>query len=360
MFRMLIAVATVAALALVGAAGAAGPVVLASPGPTPFATCTADNPAAQIAAGSTLYPNSEIEPRSARFGSTIVGEYQQDRWSDGGARGLVTSVSHDNGATWHRVVVPGITKCSGGNYDRASDPWVSFAPNGDLYAISLSFGAFDPHNAIIVSKSTDLGEHWGPPIEVTADNTNGLDKESITADPSQPGYVYATWDRSSTPGGSTHASDQGAIHSHSYKSQTFVEQVDRLRRHLVSANTDLRRHVVLRLDRRHDPRPARRRPDRRACDLRQRSLEGRQVRQRFRAPLARSRRHLVGQADHSRRRSRAPTAAPTIPTPAPVSAAAGCPTSPSTGRTFTRSGKTHFLMRRGSAGSGSRNQQTAA
>ena len=107
MFRMLIAAATVVALALVAAASAAGPVVLASPGPTPFATCTADNAAAQIAAGSTLYPNSEIEPRSARFGSTIVGEYQQDRWSDGGARGLVTSVSHDNGATWHRVVVPG-------------------------------------------------------------------------------------------------------------------------------------------------------------------------------------------------------------------------------------------------------------
>ena len=157
MFRMLIAAATVVALALVGVAGAAGPVVLASPGLTPFAACTADDVAAQIAAGSTLYPNSEIEPRSARFGTTIVGEYQQDRWSDGGARGLVTSVSHDDGATWHRVVVPGITKCSDGDYDRASDPWVSFAPNGDLYAISLSFDAFDPHNAIIVRSGRKLG-----------------------------------------------------------------------------------------------------------------------------------------------------------------------------------------------------------
>src|SRR6478736_1408808 len=195
MFRMLIAAASIVALALVAVAGAAGP----------FVSCTDDHAAAQIAAGSTLYPNSEIEPRSARHGSTIVGEYQQDRWSDGGARGLVTSVSHDDGATWNRVVVPGITKCSDGNYDRASDPWVSFAPNGDLYAISLSFDAFDTHNAIIVSKSTDLGETWGPPIEMTADDTNGLDKESITADPFQPGYVYATWDRLLTPGGSTHA-----------------------------------------------------------------------------------------------------------------------------------------------------------
>ena len=96
------------ALVFVAAGGAAPPIVtLASPGPSPFASCTADQANVQQQLGSTLYPNSEIEPRSTRFGSTIVAEYQQDRWSDGGARGLVTSVSHDNGATWKRVTVPG-------------------------------------------------------------------------------------------------------------------------------------------------------------------------------------------------------------------------------------------------------------
>jgi hypothetical protein len=212
----------------VGVAGAAAPVV-ASPGPSPFSPtgiqpCGNDDLALeQIAQGSILYPDSEIEPRSTRYGSTIVGEYQQDRWNDGGSRGLVTSVSHDNGLTWKRVVVPGISACSGGEYLRASDPWVSFAPNGDLYAISLSFvGNPNPnHNAILVSKSTDLGESWGDPIAVAEDNTNGLDKESITADPFDSDYVYAAWDRIITPGGSTHASDQGIIHSRSYKAQTF-------------------------------------------------------------------------------------------------------------------------------------------
>ena len=204
---------------------AIAPVVLASPGDSPFIGCTADHATAQIATfGSVLFPNAEIEPRSTinpTDSTNIVAEYQQDRWSDGGARGLVASVSHDSGATWGRVVVPGLTKCSGGAYDRASDPWVSFAPNGDLYAISLSFDVFDTHNAIIVSKSANGGDSWGSPIELTADNTDGLDKESITADPRDSNLVYAAWDRLITPGGSTHASDRGILHSRSYKSQTF-------------------------------------------------------------------------------------------------------------------------------------------
>jgi len=231
MKRSILGAAFVAALVLVAVAGAA-PTVVASPGVSPFSIGGSqpcgdkDMAAEQIGQGSTLYPDSEIEPRSTRFESTIVGEYQQDRWDDGGARGLVASVSHENGSagSWHRVVIPGITACSGGEYLRASDPWVSFGPTGDLYAISLSFfGNPDPnHNAILVSKSTDLGEHWSnPPTVLTEDTTNGLDKESITADPTNSDYVYAAWDRIVGPGGSTHASDQGLIHARSYKSQTF-------------------------------------------------------------------------------------------------------------------------------------------
>lgn len=205
-------------------ASVASPPVLASPGDSPFSSCTLDDVTAQRALGSVLYPNAEIEPRSAinpTDAHNIVAEYQQDRWSDGGARGLVASVSHDGGANWNRVVVPGLTRCSGGTYDRASDQWVSFAPNGDLYAISLSFDVFDRHNAIVVSKSTDGGDTWASPIELTADDTWGLDKESITADPVNPDLVYAAWDRIVYPGGSTHASGQGLFRSRSYKSQTF-------------------------------------------------------------------------------------------------------------------------------------------
>jgi hypothetical protein len=217
--------ATVSALCAVGgAAGGVTPPVTAS-GPSPFTGCTADNPTAQEQF-STLYPNAEPEPRAAinpTDASNIVGYFQQDRWDNGGARGLVVSVSHKGGASWAAAPMPGITKCSDGAYDRASDPWVSFAPNGDVYAITLSFDVFDPNNAILVSKSTTEGDSWSAPIPVAADSTNGLDKESITADPYNANYVYAMWDRFVSPPGFP-PSDLGRFHAHSYVQQAWFSR----------------------------------------------------------------------------------------------------------------------------------------
>ena len=219
----LLTAACAATLVLASAAAAAPPVVVS--GSSPFTGCTADDPVSQQQF-STLYPNAEPEPRSTINPTNplnIVGAYQQDRWDNGGARGLVASWTKDGGSTWHQVRIPGITRCSGGIYDRASDPWVSFAPNGDLYSLSLSFDVFDTRNAIIVNKSVDGGVHWGPPLEVTADNTDGLDKQAITADPYASNRVYAVWDRFLSPPG-INASDQGKIHARSYVEQTWFSR----------------------------------------------------------------------------------------------------------------------------------------
>src|SRR5262249_60737158 len=61
--------------------------VLASAPVSPFAGCTAD-------AGSvgTSYPNTEVEPWldvNSTDPSNLVATWQQDRWNDGGSRGLV-------------------------------------------------------------------------------------------------------------------------------------------------------------------------------------------------------------------------------------------------------------------------------
>jgi hypothetical protein len=177
------------------------PLTLTS-GPSPFASCTVGGP-------GTVYVNAEVEPWIAvnpTEPQNLIGVVQQDRWNNGGAHGLTTMVSHDGGATWsetfaHFSFCSGGTVANGGDFDRASDPWVSFGPDGTAYQISLSASANLTTSAILVSRSLDGGNTWSDPAtlirETSAFNFN--DKESITADPNIAGNVYAVWDRSRIP-----------------------------------------------------------------------------------------------------------------------------------------------------------------
>jgi hypothetical protein len=183
--------------------GVAGPNIKVS-GASPFASCTAD--AGQT---GTNFLHSEVEPSVAvssvdRSGDGVpdrVGAYQQDRWDNGGARGIVASV-FDSGA-WHQVVIPGVSTCSGGTFHRGTDPWVTIAPNGDAYVQTLTFQDFPTFSTsiIYVNKSTDGGLTWGPPTQLVRNDSlfQFNDKNSITADPLNSNFVYAIWDRSRFP-----------------------------------------------------------------------------------------------------------------------------------------------------------------
>ena len=111
-------------------AGISGPVLVS--GPSPFASCTVGGP-------GTNYPNAEVEPWVAvnpADSTNVVGVFQQDRWSNGGAHGLVTGVSHNGGGSWsetwaHLSACAGGTATNGGGYDRSSDPWVTFRSERD-------------------------------------------------------------------------------------------------------------------------------------------------------------------------------------------------------------------------------------
>lgn len=187
------------------------PLVLVS-GPSPFTPGC--NGAPQ---NGTNFPNAEVEPwvavNPANPGN-IIGVWQQDRWSDGGSNGLIAGVSHDGGATWtpsmaHFSRCSGGNVSNGGNYERASDPWVTFSPNGNAYQIALSVNNSDMANAVLVSRSIDGGSTWSEPITLIRDTEPRFfnDKESITADPANSDLVYAVWDRLVFPNSHDRASE---------------------------------------------------------------------------------------------------------------------------------------------------------
>jgi hypothetical protein len=181
-----------------------GPVVQVSSDPSPFTDCTADDVPGQVAEGSIVYPQTEIEPYidvNPVDPDNMVAVWQQDRWNDGGARGLASAVSDDGGATWEAVPSPDFSRCSGGIFERASDPWVSYAADGGVYFMSLSVNVdpdpFTGRDAMLVSKSTDAGHSWGPAVTLIDDDDPNVlnDKNAMTADPTSALRAYASWDR---------------------------------------------------------------------------------------------------------------------------------------------------------------------
>jgi hypothetical protein len=218
-------------------------VVSVSANPSPYATpgCLAFD-TSQVQAGSRNYLNSEVEPQVAidpTNPNRLVGVWQQDRWSDGGAHGLIAAYSANGGASWtlspqpfsvcyHASGYPGDYL----NYQRATDPWVSIGPGtpgsptsgSTVYSVSLSFDQTpypgDPnatHNAVGAAVSYNGGATWTHVQEIIADpcisGSSGPpgyvcnnprayvfnDKESVTADPVHPGVAYAVWDRLVAP-----------------------------------------------------------------------------------------------------------------------------------------------------------------
>jgi hypothetical protein len=157
----------------------------------------------------TVFPNSEVEPWidvNPTDPNNLIGVYQQDRWSNGGANGLLASYSVDGGNTWIQPPLsaqPPFSRCAGGtpanggDLERATDPWVTFGPDGDAYFFSLSINDSNVDHALLVSKSIDGGKTWGPITTLLRENDANVfnDKNSMTADYTDANNVYAVWGR---------------------------------------------------------------------------------------------------------------------------------------------------------------------
>ena len=164
-------------------------------GTDPFtqATCHASN---------TTNHHANVEPDSFSNGSTIVAAYQVGRIYDGGACAIGFSTSTDNGATWTSGLLPGITKYSGGTFDRATDAAVAYDAQDNTWMISslvLTEAGGVKGVGIFTSRSTDGGLTWGAPVAIP--NTAGMvspDKNWIVCDSTATspfyGNCYTEWD----------------------------------------------------------------------------------------------------------------------------------------------------------------------
>ncbi len=125
----------------------------------------------------------------------VVAAWFQGLWQD-----MDAGVSFNGGSTWQQVLMP-LTTCSGGSYPGTADPWLSFTPNGDLYAVAITWNSssFTDRN-IVVSKSGDSGVHWSAPVVMPGSHTVDppADHPSITADPTNANLVYAIWHTAGT------------------------------------------------------------------------------------------------------------------------------------------------------------------
>jgi hypothetical protein len=192
--------------------------------------------AQQQALGSVNFNDAEVEPYIAvdpNNSQHLIGVVQQDRWNDGGSNGLTTVVSTNGGGSWTLAQSqPQFSICAGapvgspGDVPRATDPWVSFSPNGTAYQVSDSFvfngPGFGGDSRILVSKSTDGGQTWGTPVTLldSPEPTVLNDKESVTADPTNSNRVYVVWDQLVSP--SKHASVDAFLHTFAFRGPSFL------------------------------------------------------------------------------------------------------------------------------------------
>ncbi|MEZ0069626.1 hypothetical protein ABIA32_005673 [Streptacidiphilus sp. MAP12-20] len=194
-----VTVALLASTTAAGQAGAAGHgnngfLGLISPG-DPYAACDISHDGTGTNTPTTAdEPSISANPRKP---GQVISIYQQDRWSNGGSRGLGESYSSD-GRHFQHVALP-FTHCAPGglDYQRASDGWVSFGPDGTAYASALVFDATTNRSGVAAATSYDGGRTWKHITKLIDDNdvTVTNDKNAVTADPLHPGVAYQVWDR---------------------------------------------------------------------------------------------------------------------------------------------------------------------
>ncbi len=148
---------------------------------------------------STSQHQTEVEPDTFSFGSTIVSAFQVGRFNDGGSSNIGWATSTDQGVTWVHDFLPGTTTFATppGSWGRVSDAAVAYDALHGVWMINyLPITSGGNVLGVALNRSTDGGLTWQNPVFYRSQN--GLDKNWIACDNSPPspyyGHCYSEWD----------------------------------------------------------------------------------------------------------------------------------------------------------------------
>jgi hypothetical protein len=151
----------------------------------------------------TSHHQTEVEPDTYSWGSTVVATFQVGRFTDGGSSNLGFATTTNNGATWSNGFMPGTTIYANppGTWARISDPTVTYDVKHSAWMIvGLVLDSLPSAHGLIVNRSLDGGVTWQNPVTVDLNN-GSYDKQWMTCDntASSPFYgnCYVEWAGSS-------------------------------------------------------------------------------------------------------------------------------------------------------------------
>ncbi len=163
------------------------------------------SPLVQVSAdpytNTTSQHQTQVEPDTFAFGSTVVSAFQSGRFVTGGASNIGWATSTDGGVTWTRGFLPGTTTFAtpAGPFNRVSDPSVAYDAAHNVWLIAslpiLNSGGVVGFG-VIANRSTDGGMTWSTPVAVN--HQYNTDKDWIVCDntATSPHYgnCYVEWD----------------------------------------------------------------------------------------------------------------------------------------------------------------------
>lgn len=149
---------------------------------------------------STSNHKTQVEPDTFAHGNTVVSAFQSGRFFDGGASNIGFATSTNGGGSWTHGFLPSSTVYAtpAGTYERASDASVAYDGKHGVWLISW-LGIVTPSGPVdvVVSRSTDGGMTWGPPVAVNASgdfNDKNWTVCDVTATSPFYGHCYTEFD----------------------------------------------------------------------------------------------------------------------------------------------------------------------